>query len=74
MMPDLFYEDAIPLNRPAGFDLKAWLGGEYHKDKKAHTPDVVDPIIEACLNEMRTKYGCKVRSPFVGENEQRRRS
>ncbi|RAK97234.1 dienelactone hydrolase family protein [Aspergillus ibericus CBS 121593] len=59
LMPDLFYEDAIPLNRPAGFDLMAWLGGAYHKDKKAHTPEVVDPIIEACLNEMRTKYGCK---------------
>ncbi|GKZ17039.1 hypothetical protein AbraIFM66951_005768 [Aspergillus brasiliensis] len=59
MMPDLFDNDAIPLNRPEGFDLMAWKDGAYHKDKKPHTPEVVDPIIEACIKEMRTKYGCK---------------
>ncbi|PWY71673.1 alpha/beta-hydrolase [Aspergillus heteromorphus CBS 117.55] len=59
MMPDLFDGDAIPLNRPAGFDLQAWLRGEYHKEKKGHLPADVDPIIEACITEMRSKYGVK---------------
>ncbi|EXJ53844.1 esterase/lipase [Cladophialophora yegresii CBS 114405] len=59
MMPDLFDKDPIPLNRPGDFDIMKWLNGEYHPDKKAHLPPVVDPIIDACLIEMRTKYNVK---------------
>ena len=57
VMPDLFYGDAIPLNRPEGFDLMTWLtkGGP----KGSHLPPTVDPIIDACLVEMRTKFGCE---------------
>ena len=36
-----------------------WLNGEYHKNKTAHLPPQVDPIIDSCIVEMRTKYGCK---------------
>jgi hypothetical protein len=61
-MPDLFDKDPIPLNRPGDFDIMKWLQGEYHPSKKAHLPPVVDPIIDACLIEMRTKYNVKVRT------------
>jgi dienelactone hydrolase len=57
VMPDLFYGDAIPLNPAEGFDLMTWLtkGGP----KGSHLPPTVDPIIDACLVEMRTKFGCE---------------
>lgn len=50
-MPDLFHGDPIPLNRPAGFDFKAWLTG--------HLPPVVDPVVDSVLNEMRACLGCE---------------
>lgn len=50
-MPDLFHGDPIPLNRPAGFDFKAWLTG--------HLPPVVDPVVDSVLNEMRASLGCE---------------
>ncbi|EXJ91378.1 esterase/lipase [Capronia coronata CBS 617.96] len=59
LMPDLFYGDAIPLNRPGDFDIMKWMQGEYNETKTAHLPPSVDPIIDACLVEMRTKYKCK---------------
>ena len=51
VMPDLFYGDPIPLNRPADFDIMKWM--------KPHGPDSVDPIIQKSLEEMRSKYDCK---------------
>lgn len=60
MMPDLFYGDAVPLNRPGTFDTQKWRKGEYNESKKSHLPPDVDPIIDTCLAEMRTQYGCKV--------------
>ncbi len=45
MMPDLFDEDAIKMNRPDGFDIQKWLNGEYHKDKKAHLPPQVVSVL-----------------------------
>jgi len=61
VMPDLFYGDAISLNRPGGFDLQKWFTGAYQSSEKKipHTPPTVDPIIDACLVEMRTKYNCR---------------
>ncbi|KAF2436188.1 alpha/beta-hydrolase [Tothia fuscella] len=50
-IPDIFRGDAIPLNRPGDFDFKTW-----SSDKGV---DKVDPIIEAVIKEMRTKYGIK---------------
>jgi hypothetical protein len=52
MMPDLFGSDPVPLNRPEGFDMQEW--------KKGHGPSAIDPIVDACLTELRNKYNCKV--------------
>lgn len=59
-MPDLFYEDPIPMNRPGDFDIMKWMQGEYSEKKIAHLPPVVDPIIEKSIKAMREKYGVKV--------------
>jgi dienelactone hydrolase len=44
LIPDLFNGDALPLNRPEGFDLMTWLikgtGGN-----NPHTWEAVDPIV-----------------------------
>ncbi len=60
-MPDLFDGDPVKLNRTGDFDIMKWLQGEYHPKKTPHLPPSVDPIIDACIIEMRTKYNCKVR-------------
>lgn len=60
MMPDLFYGDPIPLNRPGDFDIQKWMKGEYSEKKIQHLPPVVDPIIEKSIKAMREKYGVKV--------------
>ena len=60
MVPDLFDGDPVPLNRPDAFDSQAWRNGGYHPKGTAHLPANVDPIVDTCLAEMRTKYGCKV--------------
>lgn len=52
-MPDQFHGDAIPLNRPPGLDLPKWLKGP-----PGHLSKRVDPIIEACLQEMK-RLGCQ---------------
>ena len=51
VMPDLFYGDPAPLNRPPGFDLMSWL--------QNHLTEHVDPIIKTVLKEMRGPLGCK---------------
>ncbi|KIW15780.1 hypothetical protein PV08_05830 [Exophiala spinifera] len=61
MMPDLFYGDAVPLNRSDAFDTQKWRQGEYNASKRAHLPSDVDPVVEACITEMRTKYQCKIK-------------
>ncbi|EED18003.1 dienelactone hydrolase, putative [Talaromyces stipitatus ATCC 10500] len=59
MMPDLFLGDAVPLNKPGEFDMGKWRSGAYHPQGKNHLPETVDPIVEVCLSEMRSKYQCK---------------
>ncbi|KEF54380.1 esterase/lipase [Exophiala aquamarina CBS 119918] len=59
LSPDLFDKDPIPLNRGDDFDIMQWLQGAYHPKKVAHLPPTVDPIIDACLVELRTKYNAK---------------
>ncbi|KAJ6024085.1 hypothetical protein N7540_004882 [Penicillium herquei] len=59
MMPDLFYGDAVPLNKPGEFDMAKWRNGDYHPQGKNHLPETVDPIVERCVSEMLTKYRCK---------------
>jgi len=60
IMPDLFDKDPIPLNRGSDFDIMQWLQGAYHPKKTAHLPPTVDPIIDSCIVELRTKYNAKV--------------
>jgi len=59
MIPDLFDGDAIPLNRPEGFDQPKWRSGGYGANGTAHTPENIDPVIQSSIDEMRGKYGCK---------------
>ncbi|OJJ67561.1 hypothetical protein ASPBRDRAFT_135409 [Aspergillus brasiliensis CBS 101740] len=59
VIPDLFYGDPIPIGGSAGLDLHKWLVGEYHEKKIAHTPPVIDPILEKTIAELRTKYNIK---------------
>lgn len=54
VMPDLFHGDPVRLNRPAGFDLMAWLKGP-----PGHLPDRVEPVIQAVLKEMKSNMGCE---------------
>lgn len=60
VLPDLFHEDPIPLNRPDDFDIMKWMHGEYNEKKIAHLPPTVDPIVKSCVDAMRSKYGVKV--------------
>jgi hypothetical protein len=53
-MPDLFHGDPVLLlNRPANFDLMAWLKGP-----PGHLPNRVDPVVQAILKEMKSNMGC----------------
>ncbi|OQD79555.1 hypothetical protein PENANT_c048G03635 [Penicillium antarcticum] len=54
VMPDLFHGDPVLLNRPAGFDLMAWLKGP-----PGHLPTRVEPVVQAVLKEMKSNLGCK---------------
>lgn len=54
VMPDLFHGDPVPLNRPAEFDLMAWLKGP-----PGHLPDRVEPVVQAVFKEMKSGLGCE---------------
>lgn len=60
MVPDLFFGDPIPLNRPGDFDMQKWRAGAYHPEGKSHLPETVDPVVTACLETLKTKYNSKV--------------
>lgn len=64
-MPNLFFDDPIPLNRGEGFDIMKWFGGEYNKAKQPHTPEFVDPIVKKSIEALRSKYGVKVRKKSI---------
>lgn len=76
VIPDIFNGDALSLNRPAGFDLKKWIG-EGSDGKSPHNIATIDPIIEATINTIKgelgfTKigavgycFGCKVGAAFI---------
>ncbi|KAJ5266645.1 hypothetical protein N7478_009453 [Penicillium angulare] len=59
VIPDLFAGDPVPLNKPGGFDMQKWRHGEYHPKGIAHLPPNVDPIVDACIKEMRETHGCE---------------
>ncbi|KAJ5919004.1 hypothetical protein N7466_009947 [Penicillium verhagenii] len=54
VMPDLFHGDPVPLNRPAGFELQAWLNGP-----PGHLLNRVEPVVQAVLKEMKSNLGCE---------------
>jgi len=58
VMPDLFENDPIPLNRPESFNIMEWLqkGGP---EGKGHGPGQVDPIVTEIIKEMRDNLGVK---------------
>lgn len=51
VVPDMFYGDSVPLNRPEGFQIMDWA--------KNHQPVHVEPIINTVLKELRENLGCK---------------
>jgi len=57
VMPDLFEGDPVPLNRPEGFDIFAWLTKS--GPSGGHTKEVVDPIIETVIKDMKENQGVK---------------
>jgi dienelactone hydrolase len=57
-MPDLFEGDPIPLNRPEGFDIMAWLQ-KSGPEGKGHGTGQVDPIVTEVIKEMKEKMGVK---------------
>lgn len=53
VMPDLFHGDPVTLNRPADFDLMAWLNGP-----PGHLVDRVEPVVQTVLKHMKS-LGCE---------------
>ncbi|QDS71741.1 hypothetical protein FKW77_008941 [Venturia effusa] len=51
VMPDLFHGDPVKLNAPEGFQIMDWL--------KGHQTGAVDPIVDACIKEMKGNLGVK---------------
>jgi dienelactone hydrolase len=51
-VPDAFNGDAVPLDRPAGFNVMEWL-------KNGHTLKEVDPIIEQVVTELKGTHKVK---------------
>jgi len=51
LIMDLFHGDPVPLNRPASFDLYAWI--------KNHGVEVVDPVVEGAIKYLREEKGFK---------------
>lgn len=52
VIPDIFNGDPIPLNRPDGFDMKAWrMKGS--DGNNPHTPEAVDPIVLAGVKALK---------------------
>lgn len=58
LVVDMFNGDALSLSRPEGFDIKRWMlegsGGQ-----NPHTPNAVDPIIEAAITFLKEQHGVK---------------
>ncbi|OAA63692.1 dienelactone hydrolase [Niveomyces insectorum RCEF 264] len=58
VIPDIFAGDALALNRPPGFDLKAWIA-QGSDGKSPHIPATIDPIVEATIAAIKTQLGFK---------------
>lgn len=60
VMPDLFYGDAIPMNKIGELDIPKWFSGGYNDKGIRHDATTVDPIVETCISAMRSNYNCRV--------------
>jgi dienelactone hydrolase len=58
LIVDTFNGDALSLNRPQGFDMKEWML-EGSDGQNPHTPNAVDPIIEAATKFLKEQHGVK---------------
>ncbi|MCJ1251284.1 hypothetical protein MMC30_008515 [Trapelia coarctata] len=63
-IPDLFFGDAIPLNRPANYDLQAWLKGlptatNPQGEGKGHAVERTEPVVRALVRHLREELGVK---------------
>ncbi|KAL2109461.1 hypothetical protein VUR80DRAFT_2448 [Thermomyces stellatus] len=57
LVVDLFNGDPMSLgDRPPGFDFMAWLN-HGSDGKNPHTPEAVDPIVEAAAKTLKEEYG-----------------
>jgi hypothetical protein len=71
IVPDLFYGDSIDFSQFGNIDIMKWLGGEYSDKKVAHTPESIDPIIEASIKKMKEALGFKVKCHRTKKIERR---
>ena len=53
---DTFNGDALPLNRPARLDMPKWTK-QGSDGQNPHTPEAVDPIVEAAVNFLKKDCG-----------------
>lgn len=54
LMPDIFLGDPLPLNRPEGFDIMAWIQ-KGSNGNNPHTWEAVDPIIAKSIKYLQEK-------------------
>lgn len=57
LVVDTFNGDPLPLgDKPPGFDFMSWLNNGMD-GKNPHTPEAVDPIVEAAIKALKEEYG-----------------
>ena len=56
-MPDVFFGDALPLNRAPDFDFFGWLNGK--DGKKAHNVENTEPYVKSAVKYLRETRGVK---------------
>lgn len=59
LIVDLFNGDALPIDRPAGFDIMKWLN-EGTGGKNPHTKEAVDPIVTDSINWLKEQGFTKI--------------
>lgn len=55
---DVFNGDPVSLNRPENFDIQSWLQ-KGSDGNNPHTPEAVDPIVEAAIKTLKDEHGVK---------------
>ena len=57
VMPDIFAGDPVPMPRPDGFDLQAWLAGQ-RRGGTPHDAAHTEPYVTAAVKYLREQHGC----------------